>query len=137
MIPVFQTDLSNETGDCLQACVASILNLPLDEVPAFKRINALDPVTVAAVWLEDLEYKVIVTNADSLRYATATGADTLIVSVPSKQHEGKWHAVVAQIKWNVQYAFPQFILIHDPNPETTRIVGNYLSEVKLAILIYE
>lgn len=135
MIPVFQTDLSNETGDCLQACVASVLNLPLDEVPAFKRINALDPVTIAAVWLEDLEYKVVVTNAERLRYITTT--EKIIVSVPSRQHKNKWHAVVAQIKWNVQYAFPEFILVHDPNPETTRIVGNYLSDVKLAILIYE
>lgn len=135
MIPVFQTDLSNETGDCLQACVASVLELPLTEVPEFKRINKSDPVTIAGVWLEEIQYKVIVTNVDGLRYATAT--DCLIVSVPSLEHEGKWHAVVAQMKWNIEYAFPQFILVHDPNPETSRLVGSYLSDVKLAILIYE
>jgi len=35
MKPVFQTDLSRETGDCYRACIASLFELPIEEVPNF------------------------------------------------------------------------------------------------------
>lgn len=35
MIPVDQTTFGNGTGNCFQACLASILELKLDEVPNF------------------------------------------------------------------------------------------------------
>ena len=35
MHKIYQTDLSPTTGNCFQACVASILELPLDGVPHF------------------------------------------------------------------------------------------------------
>lgn len=35
MVPVHQTIFGNKRGNCLQACVASILELDLDEVPNF------------------------------------------------------------------------------------------------------
>ena len=34
MIPVFQTDLTFETGNCGEACVASILEISLDDIPS-------------------------------------------------------------------------------------------------------
>lgn len=35
MIPVDQTDFGFERGNCFSACVASILEMPLDDVPFF------------------------------------------------------------------------------------------------------
>ena len=35
MKPVYQTIFGSPSGNCLQACIASILNLPLSEVPNF------------------------------------------------------------------------------------------------------
>lgn len=35
MIPIYQTNTSVPGGNCFQACVASIFELPLDEVPFF------------------------------------------------------------------------------------------------------
>ena len=35
MKPVYQTQFDSKTGNCLQASVASVLELPLDEVPNF------------------------------------------------------------------------------------------------------
>lgn len=35
MIPITQTDPTKETGNCFAACIASILEIPLDEMPNF------------------------------------------------------------------------------------------------------
>ena len=39
MIPVYQTIVSIEDGDCTRACLASILDLPIDAVPNFIRFR--------------------------------------------------------------------------------------------------
>jgi hypothetical protein len=39
MIPVYQTIFGNKNGNCVQACVASILELPLSDVPHFLEYN--------------------------------------------------------------------------------------------------
>lgn len=39
MTPVYQTILTPPHGNCLQACIASILELPLEEVPNFMRVS--------------------------------------------------------------------------------------------------
>lgn len=35
MKPIYQTQFDSKTGNCLQACIASILEIPLDRVPNF------------------------------------------------------------------------------------------------------
>ena len=35
MKPVDQTAINYETGDCLRACIASVLELPIEDVPAY------------------------------------------------------------------------------------------------------
>ena len=38
---IYQEIIEPNTGDCLRACVASMLELPLDAVPNFMRLNSL------------------------------------------------------------------------------------------------
>jgi hypothetical protein len=42
MIPVYQTIFTAPGGNCLQACLASIFELPLEEVPHFAAIETDD-----------------------------------------------------------------------------------------------
>lgn len=42
MIPVYQTIFTVPGGNCLQACLASIFELPLEEVPHFAAIETDD-----------------------------------------------------------------------------------------------
>lgn len=39
MIPVDQTDTSSTTGDCLRASVASLFELPIEDVPNFSLLS--------------------------------------------------------------------------------------------------
>lgn len=41
MTPVFQTIISGTNGNCMQAAIASLLDLPLESVPNFKEFGAL------------------------------------------------------------------------------------------------
>ena len=43
MIPVYQTTFGSPGGNCLSACVASLLELPIEEVPYFGDDNQLPP----------------------------------------------------------------------------------------------
>jgi hypothetical protein len=43
MTPLVQTDLSRETGNCLEASMASVLDLPLAEMPKFEHDGDHDP----------------------------------------------------------------------------------------------
>lgn len=55
MKPAYQLDHSQQTGDCLRACVASILELPITDIPNFWE-QTQDPLlfwTLLDTWLTD------------------------------------------------------------------------------------
>jgi hypothetical protein len=57
MIPVFQTNTSPIDGNCFQACVASIFELSLDEVPHFcKKVEGDQWWYDFRDWLSDKNY---------------------------------------------------------------------------------
>lgn len=39
MTPIYQTEINDKTGNCMQAAIASLLDLPLEKVPHFKKAN--------------------------------------------------------------------------------------------------
>lgn len=50
MIPVYQTNFSVPGGNCLQACLASLFELPLEEVPDFANLGSDDWWTQCQDW---------------------------------------------------------------------------------------
>lgn len=93
MIPVKQVVPDPPDGDCFAACVASVLELPLEEVP--------NPVgddwrEQWADWLSERGYSYVdvdLTWRGGTWWRIAPG-QYWIATVPSLNHEGRYHSVV-------------------------------------------
>lgn len=137
MTPVLQDNLEDHRGNCLAACVASVLDIPLEQVPNF-RLDAdkRDMFDTLVDWLKEEHGKNIV----GLRFYRGDGpleentVDRIINSafVNGRQHyvilnglsprrtasgEKKYHSVVARSSgWG-------FEVVHDPHPDGTGLEG--------------
>lgn len=134
-----QRDLGDGTGDCFAACLASMLNIGLDEVPNFRRLQteatngSVCMVTEADKWLRSVHGKRIITielygddhQPDTTRRLlnrlAYSGDDLVILSgeSPRKTAEGlrKYHCVIGKPSmWGYE-------VVHDPHPEGGGIIG--------------
>ncbi len=112
MQPVFQTTVSKEDGDCTRACIASLLDLPIDAVPHFMRFATPrfknDWFGVLKHFLLSIGYDCYGTGFPHSHKIKEYSIDGFVVgSVPSKTFENIGHSVVVNSKG---------ICIHDPNP---------------------
>lgn len=118
MIPVYQTRFgertSNETkgGNCFQAAVASLFELPLEEVPDFCNIYPIYTCqwyTAYREWLRKRGFSVITLDYEITKDKSAFEDCFLIVS--GKNKNGVMHSVI----------YRNGVLIHNPNPNCTGI----------------
>lgn len=101
MKPVKQTDTGQETGNCLQAAFASILELELHEVPDFGNMGD--------DWWLHLTDWFAKRNVQVHWSATHVPVATWhVASVFSPRFEGATHAVVCD---------PDMNIVHDPHPD--------------------
>jgi hypothetical protein len=110
MINVTQSvaEMASGRGDCVRACIASVLELPIEEVPFLTNFVAFEP------WL----------RKRGLRYSWSwpgfvEDGWTYIAGVPSLNHFGSWHVVVAcngRVIW-------------DPSPLETYPIGTPVTRV--------
>jgi len=125
MKPVKQSILhdpeNNQYGDCFRACIASLLELPIDEVPHV--LNSPKP----SRWYEDIlqwlgkrglayiEYRV--TDEDMKHWQLLWGVDNLhiyhIITGQSPRDKKIYHSVIGL---NGQIVF-------DPHPDNTGLVS--------------
>ena len=116
MIPVDQTKFGPVEGNCFSACVASILEIPLDDVPQF----------MAGDWWANFSAWCAARNVVP-RYwpckAWCESTDAPFLGVPtghsimtgeSPRHPGVLHAVVAR----------DGEMVHDPNPSRAGVFGS-------------
>ncbi len=122
MIPVNQTVIDFGRGNCLSACLASIMELPIEEVPNFREKAGVEGDMVGFInkWLAPLGLHYFA--VDMLAgCGTWHSLDTYCVfSVPSQMNEKGTHAVVGKFErvwhedrktWGVHWS-----IVHDPNP---------------------
>jgi hypothetical protein len=115
--PVFQTIFDADGGNCLSAVIASILELPLEEVPNFAKDNGDDCDKAATAWLKDRGLGCISIGFDSLEWMAGAYFDNLgeycILLGPSN-FKDRGHAVVGKVgdKGKIDVA-------HDPIPGGT------------------
>jgi len=104
--PVDQT-AEGEWGDCLRACVASVLDLPSDEVPDFVGEHGPRWFTALQTWLGHLgKHVAYISTASSLSsIATVYPYDLFWIAVGDGPR-GRRHAVVCQSNR----------VVHDPHP---------------------
>lgn len=133
MKPVSQALIDDGIGDCLSACVASILELPLEGVPQFVRLEVEAEKRGEQTygirhrlieWLEGrglgLVYVEFVKDSALNRAYVGHGTHLILCGTsPRRRADGgtKEHAVVGVTKgWGFKVA-------HDPHPDGTGLEG--------------
>lgn len=126
MIPVDQTrfyepdlPVDEQRGNCLQAVVASLLDLPLDEVPHFVQ-DHVDTDGAKHWWNSMVEF--VGTHGWGVHPAVPIPdypGQHLMVSGPSPRGadgDGLWHVVI----------YRDGEMVHDPHPDRTGLRGGLL-----------
>lgn len=109
MTPQYQKIFHAEEGDCTEACVATITDIPLNELPSRKVDDfypELQEVLDKHGWTY-FEFGPI----DWWWFYGHLRNVPLIASVPSQMFEGKQHAIVVRCRDNSSLE-----ILHDPNP---------------------
>lgn len=128
MKPVYQEIIEARIGDCFSACLASLLELPLSEVPKFRRDYPDNMMPYVQNWLKENFGLVIVPIimakevecGDDMRFHSVPQGTPCIAAGKSPNLEGNFHAVVGEIdKHEIN-----FRMTHDPNPSGKGIIGN-------------
>lgn len=120
MKPVFQTIIDRGRGNCLTACLASLLHRELHEVPNF----AADAEDAGEndtgfwdrlyAWLDTQGYTYVsLHGTEALDYRGLRGQHC-VMSVPSQRNPGGTHAVVGQFVPGELPGSLQLIVVHDP-----------------------
>ncbi len=142
MTPCVQTQTEEGYGDCFAACLASILDLPLEAVPNFRKLQSETNdcmILMADKWLRanyglrfiSIEmYKPYIPGFSTGRQTSqilmnrcfSSNEDEYVIlsgESPRKNADGstKYHSVVGRADcWG-------FDIVHDPHPDGTGLVG--------------
>jgi len=112
MKPVYQTNTTKGEGNCFSACLASLLEIPCDDVPNFFQ-QGVDYHTAVNHWLRAHGFNLLQLHGDAMDcflFPWMVGCYA-IASVPSQRFENTNHAVV--IKWTKNEGY-QWEIVHDP-----------------------
>lgn len=129
MIPVFQTIVDKDNGDCMRACIASLLEFDINQVPNFTLFKPEFQNYIFTTYMYILGWN----YTGFMKYQTNDISELLkedsinrffYTSVKSKLYKDRWHAVIMDMNG---------IIVHDPNPsklylnenvfETGNIIG--------------
>lgn len=125
MIPITQEIITGDAGDCLSACLASLLELPLDAVPKFRRDHGPSGMMPAArAWLADMSgLSLICISLKNISIEGLGAAPGLMCIAGGRSPEpgGLYHAVVGRIDAD------RFEMLHDPHPGARGIEGDPLA----------
>jgi hypothetical protein len=127
MKPTMQTILPSDTeplrGDCFRACVASIFELPIEDVPHFCEHPNWGEHLDDWLWNHGMAHVFVRLDVEADEgYLGAVGRGIwCIVSGTTKRHPSRLHSVVARtLGGGVQWEYR-----HDPHPD-----GTFLEEAK-------
>ena len=109
MIPVYQTIQDSKHGNCYAACIASILECSLTDVPNFMADGTDKFSTLLNKWLKNKAFTIISINMHrDIPYITESFEEVYSIgTVKSSRFKDGLHAVVCK----------GFDIIHDPNPD--------------------
>lgn len=113
MIPVDQTETALGKGNCLAACVASILEIPVCDVPNFRL--AENSWLALQDWLFLRGLYAVRVFAKQERIASLPGSYCIVTG--GSPRNPVLHAVVGM------WTDSGVVIAHDPHPDKTGIVG--------------
>lgn len=128
MTPVYQQIICPNRGDCMSACLASLMDMPIESVPKFmaeefdrnpskdRAYRERDVHYAMLDWLHAMGYAYTTIPWKSLSDWRGLKDLHLIASVPSQKFPGVNHAVIIGFKSfnNVNRAY-EWHVAHDPN----------------------
>lgn len=115
-----------EVGDCFSACLASVLDLPLDEVPVF--VAEPDWYGSCVRWLRARGIHLVLLQGLDTTWPWIPPSDLpIIVGGPSPR--GPWHHAVVGI-WRGGGAME---VLHDPHPSRAGLAGDDIFKAYLLI----
>lgn len=139
MIPVYQQFIDPKIGDCTRACIASILELSLDDVPNFNFIpNTIEHCDADQYWdniisyLDKLGYGIlsIYNRADDKIHSDINLPPLIdchvLLSVPSQKYSNGLHHVVGKFT-KQDSGIISLDIVHDPNQSNDK----YPDDVKI------
>lgn len=126
MKPVYQTqfgsgrsDDDRPLGNCFTACIASLLELPIAQVPHFyeehpwvrddEDCNAAGWAKVLE-WLHGVGWTIMALEAPLSQFMLDTLGDALLIGTVRSTHEAYDHAVLGR------YREGEWVTVHDPDP---------------------
>ncbi len=112
MTPVDMTDFGTKTGNCFQACLASILEVPLDEVPHFMTMRG-DWFEHFNNWMAERGLFTVEVSLNAEKIISCLSPRQWVI-ITGRSSRGCDHAVVGRS--SDDEANPGFLLIHDPHP---------------------
>ena len=119
MNKVMQRVSDQGRGDCLTACLATLMDLTIDEVPNFRAMAADHPSDDQSIfyerWLKPRGLKLIWIwdYHTSLHWIHLAGTHC-IFTMPSQRFEGGQHAVVGCFEGD--RSMVKLTILHDPSP---------------------
>lgn len=125
MIPVPQTAFGEGKGDCFSACIASVLEMPLDRVPNF----CLDR---NPAWLDMARDFVRRESPYSILFITSNGEPDMIRQLRELAEQLDAFSVVGGVsprcepgtRWLHSVVLRGTTIIHDPHPSGAGLVGD-------------
>lgn len=119
MKPVDQTEFGDKNGNCFPACLATLLELPVEAVPNFCKGDPEDWYAHVQAWLRPMGY-----SAVDLRL-WVKGSDWRpnpgqLCILSGKSPRGDFDHSVVGI-----FANPHFRVLHDPHPSRAGIDGEF------------
>lgn len=120
MKPVFQTEIGGGRGNCVSACVASILELSIEGVPNFRLLSD-NPEQVwieMQSWLSKRGLCAIRFPAELDKIWTIPTGTHCILTGNSPNFDNLLHAVVGYVKDK------EWKIVHDPNPSQLGLKGD-------------
>ncbi len=124
MIPIQQRIVDQHRGDCMTACIASVLERSYESVPtwvadAYDAGDATDAQAAMTAWLRERNMHLLSVSWDHLNDWRALCGAFCIATMPSQRFPGGSHAVIAtweRVSLEGGSFYHQLVIVHDPSP---------------------
>jgi len=138
MKPIMQTDFTFESGNCMQACVASIFELPLDQVPNFNREGPDHYNTFISDWAS--EFNMIALDIALTDDTLTLFKDTHMIAIGDSPRSPNYvHSTSGPEEFQIHHNHQKHAciylnneIVHDPHPDGT---GIYLPQDFFTVFI--
>ena len=134
MIPVNQTKFEKGNGNCAGACLASILELGIDDVPNFTEDNSADWQMWQKMlnWLGEQGYALATVYMPGGLIGIGKGEEVFAMAgVPSQALKGCYHSLIVRI--TLEDRFPKIEIVHDPNPNNEPYSVDDIKDIALLV----